>query len=322
MTNIATSPPNLWDAARREMQEYQLAAGPELQPKWDVPEQIAIHTAISGRLGVGPTALEDFVTDASEVIDAGAAAVHFDYTWVEDPSGRRLDQELSPVEAYRAVLDPLRERYGTGFVADCNVLNGSTFDECMGPVREGLAELAPCAPGHPEEFMVPAIAAIQEAGSKPFLAIHSSGEIELAKRKLVDSGVLKLPAYWGILYGLPFNSGRTLVSGTWLPNARDMALHLFMMVDQIKRIDPEGQILVCAAGRATLSMTTLATMLGLHIRVGTEDTVWKYANSDERAGGNLEMIEMAKQIAELLGRRPATADEYRQILGLPTPALR
>ena len=169
--------------------------------------------------------------------------------------------------------------------------------------------------------MVPAIEAIQQAGVKPFLAIHSSGEIELAKRKLVDSGVLKLPAYWGILYGLPFDSGRTLVSGTWLPNARDMAMHLFMMVDQIRRIDPEGPILVCAAGRASLYMTTLATMMGLHIRVGTEDTIWKYPNRDDKLSGNLEMLEMAKQIAELHGRRPATADEYRKMLDIPTPLL-
>ena len=318
---MSGSPPGLWEAARREMEEYQLAAAFELQPRWDVPEAIVLHTAVSGRSGAGATSLEEYVEEGSAVISAGAAGVHFDYTWVEDPSGRRLDRDLLPVDAYRAVIEPLRERHGTGFVADCNVLNGSTFDECMAPAREGIAELAPCAPGHPEEFMVPAIQAVQDAGVKPFLAIHSSGEIELAKRKLVDSGVLKLPAYWGILYGLPFNSGRTLISGTWLPNARDMAMHLFMMVDQIRRIDPEGPILVCAAGRATLYMTTLATMMGLHIRVGTEDTVWKYPNRDDRFAGNLEMLEMAKQIAELHGRRPATADEYRAMLGIPTPIL-
>ncbi|SFO50164.1 Uncharacterized conserved protein, DUF849 family [Pseudonocardia ammonioxydans] len=318
---MTTTPPPLWDAARREMEEYQLAAGFELQPRWDVPEQIVLHTAVSGRSGIGATSLEEYTAEADAVISAGAAGVHLDYTWVQDAAGRRLDKEITPVDAYRSVLEPLRKRHGTGFVSDCNVLNGSTFDECMEPARAGLAELAPCAPGHPEEFMIPAIEAVQAVGAKPFLAIHSSGEIELTKRKLVDSGVLKLPAYWGILYGLPFNSGRTLVSGTYLPNARDMALHLFMMVDQIRRIDPEGPILVCAAGRASLYMTTMATMLGLHIRVGTEDTVWKYPNSDERLSGNLEMLEMAKQIAELHGRRPATADEYRKLLGIPTPVL-
>ncbi|SFH11294.1 3-keto-5-aminohexanoate cleavage protein [Streptomyces mirabilis] len=318
---MTSSPPGLWEAARKEMEEYQLAAAFDIQPRWDVPETIALHTAVSGRGGTGATSLDEYVEEASAVINAGAAAVHFDYTWVQDPSGRRLDRDLRPVDAYRAVIDPLRERHGTDFVVDCNVLNGANFDECMEPAREGIAELAPCAPGHPEEFMVPAIEAVQAAGVKPFLAIHSSGEIELAKRKLIDTGVLKTPAYWGILYGLPFNSGRTLVSGTYLPNARDMAMHLFMMVDQIRRIDPEGPILVCAAGRATLYMTTLATMMGLHIRVGTEDTVWKYPNSDEQFSSNVEMLEAAKRIAELHGRRPATADEYRKMLGIPTPKL-
>jgi uncharacterized protein (DUF849 family) len=318
---MSSTPPPLWEAARKEMEEYRLAAGFEVQPRWDVPEQIVLHTAISGRSGVGATSLEDYVEEASAVITAGASGVHFDYTWVQDPSGRRLDRDLRPVDAYRAVLDPLRQRHGTDFVGDCNVLNGSSFDECMAPIHEGLTELAPCAPGHPEDFMVPAIEAAQNAGVKPALAIHSSGEIELAKRRLVDTGVLKLPAYWGILYGLPFDTGRSLVSGTYLPNTRDMAQHLFLMVDQIRRIDPEGPILVCAAGRATLYMTTLATMMGLHIRVGTEDTIWKYPHRDEKLSGNLEMLEMAKQIAELHGRRPATADEYRKMLDIPTPVL-
>jgi uncharacterized protein (DUF849 family) len=58
-------------------------------------------------------------------------------------------------------------------------------------------------------------------------------------------------------------------------------------------------------------------MMGLHIRVGTEDTPWKYPNSDERLQSNLEMFQMAKDIAGLLGRKPATANEYRQLIGKP-----
>ena len=66
------------------------------------------------------------------------------------------------------------------------------------------------------------------------------------------------------------------------------------MVDQIRKIDPTSVISVCAAGRATLYMTTLATMMGLHIRIGTEDTPWKYPNSDEHLKNNLEMFNMAR----------------------------
>ncbi|MEL4383128.1 hypothetical protein, partial [Shewanella algae] len=44
-------------------------------------------------------------------------------------------------------------------------------------------------------------------------AIHNSGEIELAKRRLIDTGIIKNKVLWGILYGLPFDVGRTLISG-------------------------------------------------------------------------------------------------------------
>lgn len=312
----------LWEAAKREMENYQFHAPAEIQPKWDVPKKIAINVAVSGRFdgtdSSPPTSIENYIRAASDVIEAGACGVHIDFTWVTDDKGRRLDRDIPPVEAYSAVLEPLRKRFGNAFVSNLNVLNGSSFDMCVSPAREGLAEVAPCAPGHPDAFMVPAVEALEACGVKPELAVHSSGEIELAKRKLIDTGILKKPYNWIILYGLPFNVGRSLLSGTWVRNTQDMARHLFLMVDQIRSIDPDSVITVCAAGRSTLYMTTLATMMGLHIRVGTEDTAWKYPNSDERLKDNLEMFTMAKDIAALHGRVPATADEYRALIGKPS----
>jgi 3-keto-5-aminohexanoate cleavage enzyme len=305
----------LWEAAKREMEDYQFLAEPELQPKWDVPEKVAINVAVSGRFEHG-TSFQNYIDAASSVIEAGACGVHIDFSWMTDEQGRRLDR-LPPVEAYSAVLEPLHKRFGNSFVPNLNVLHGTTFDMCMSPARAGLTEVAPCAPGHPEAFAVPAVEALEAFGVKPELAIHSSGEIELAKRKLIDTGILKKPYNWLLLYGLPFNVGRTLVSGTWVSNAQDMAKHMFLMVDQIRQIDPTSVISVCAAGRAGLYMTTLATMMGLHIRVGTEDTPWKHPNSDVQLKDNLEMFEMARSIAALHGRKPATANEYRALVGKP-----
>ena len=307
----------LWEAAKREMEEYQFIAGAELQPKWDVSEKVAINAAVSGRFE-DTTSFQAYVDEATSVIEAGACGVHIDFSFMTDAQGRRLDRDILPVEAYKQVIEPLRARFGNDFVPNVNVLHGTTFDMCMSPAREGLTEVAPCAPGHPEAFALPAVMTLEEVGVKPELAVHSSGEIELAKRKLIDTGILKKPYNWIILYGLPFNVGRTLVSGTWVSDTHDMTQHLFLMVDQIRKIDPTSVISVCAAGRATLYMTTLATMMGLHIRVGTEDTPWKYPNSDERLKSNLEMFTMARDIAGLLGRKPATANEYRQLIGLPT----
>ena len=306
----------LWEAAKRELEEYQFIAGAELQPKWDVSEKIAINAAVSGRFD-DTSSFQAYVDEATAVIEAGACGVHIDFSFMTDAKGRRMDRDYLPVEAYKQVIEPLRARFGKDFVPNVNVLNGTTFDMCLSPAREGLTEVAPCAPGHPEAFALPAVMTLEEVGVKPELAVHSSGEIELAKRKLIDTGILKKPYNWLILYGLPFNVGRTLVSGTWVSDAQDMTQHMFLMVDQIRKIDPTSVISVCAAGRASLYMTTLATMMGLHIRVGTEDTPWKYPNSDERLKSNLEMFNMAKDIAGLLGRKPATANEYRQLIGKP-----
>lgn len=312
--------PSLWEAARQETEGYGFL-GNYQQPQWDIPKKIGISCAVSNRFGEDAdhgqsvASVEQYVDEASAVIEEGAFSVHIDFTWVTDKSGRRLD-EIPSVEAYPMVLEPLRKRYGNNFMADLNVLNGKTFAECMGPITAGLAEIAPCAPGHPEAFVAPAVATAVEHGVLPALAIHNSGEIELAKRRLIDTGVLKGPVLWGLLFGLPFDVGRTLLSGNMVMDVDDMVRQMMLMVHQIRKIDPKAEILVCAAGRASMYLTTLATMLGLHIRVGTEDTEWKYPNSDERFTSNIEMLKTAKQVAALHGREPATANEMRALFGL------
>jgi uncharacterized protein (DUF849 family) len=317
-----TNPPSLWEAAAQEMAEYAFTADPELQPKWGVPDKVAINVAVAGRAGLGdsnayPVDIEEYIDSASEVIEAGAAGVHIDFTWVTDSKGRRLDRDLPPTEAYGLVLEPLRKRFGNDFVANLNVLNGKTFEECMSPAVEGLAEVAPCAAGHPVDFVIPAVKKLQENGVSPEIVVHSSGEIEFAKRRLFDTGVVLGQSNWIVLFAMPVDIGRTLISGAWVTDARSMAQHLLLMVEQIRQVDPHASITVCNAGRANLYITTLATMLGLNIRVGLEDSGWKHPNSDEFTTGNLELFNRAKNISAELGRLPASADEYRAQIGLP-----
>lgn len=313
--------PSLWEAARRETEGYGFLGNYE-QPKWNIPAKIGISCAVSNRSsedadrGHVVSSIERYIDEASAVIEEGAYMVHIDFTWVTDESGRRLD-EMPPVEAYSMVLEPLRKRYGNSFIANLNVLNGKTFEECMSPIVAGLAEVCPCAPGHPEEFIAPAVRTMMAHGALPNLAIHNSGEIELAKRRLLDTGLLQGPSMWALLFGLPFDIGRTLLSGNCVMDADDMVRQMTLMIDQIHKLRPGIPLVIVAAGRATLYMTTLATMLGHHIHVGTEDSRYKYPNSDEQFTSNVEMIRHAKQIAALHGRTPATANEMRAVFGMP-----
>ena len=313
--------PSLWEAAKQEMEGYSFL-GDYVQPKWDVPEIIGISCAVSNRFGddakagASKSSVEKYIDEASAVIEEGAWSVHIDFTWVTDEKGRRLDQ-IPPTEAYPMVLEPLRKRYGYSFMADLNVLNGATFEECMSPVKAGLAETAPCAPGHPEVFVTNAVKTLLEYGVLPQVAIHNSGEIELMKRRIIDKGLMKGPVLWGLLFGLPFDVGRTLLSGNTVMDMDDLVRQMLLLQHQIRKIDPNAQFIGCAAGRGTMYFTTLATMLGMHIRVGTEDTEFKYPNSDEKFTSNLEMFKRAKEIAEMHGRRPATANEMRRMFGMP-----
>jgi 3-keto-5-aminohexanoate cleavage enzyme len=321
VTDTKDGPVGLWEAAERELREYQFVSDLTAQPRWEIPDKMALNVAIAGRFSQDkgtqhPTSTEEFLSDAGDVIDAGATGIHLDFGFLYDDAGNRLDLTVPPAELFGSVINPLREKYGRRFVSNVNVLSGKTFDDCMSPAREGLCEVAPCAAGHPIDFAVPAVDALQQAGVKPEIVVHSPGEIELAKRRFIDTGLLKKPYYFIVLYGLPFDSGRTLISGTWVRDAQDMALQLFLMVDQLKSLDEDAQITVCAAGRSTFYMTTLATMMGLHVRVGTEDTYWRSPLSDDVVESNVEMLNTARTIARLLGREVATADEYRSLIGL------
>jgi len=96
-----------------------------------------------------------------------------------------------------------------------------------------------------------------------------------------------------------------------------MAQRFVLAIQDIKTIDPEAVIIVCCGGRASTYLATLAMIMGVHVRMGMEDTVWRYPHSDEMIQNNAETVRWAFELARLLGREPMTPNEYREsILGL------
>ncbi len=56
--------------------------------------------------------------------------------------------------------------------------------------------------------------------------------------------------------------------------------------------------------------------MGGNVRVGFEDNI--YLKKGVLAKSNAQMVEMAADLAERLGREIATSDEARKILGIKT----
>jgi 3-keto-5-aminohexanoate cleavage enzyme len=61
----------------------------------------------------------------------------------------------------------------------------------------------------------------------------------------------------------------------------------------------------------------MGILLGGHIRVGFEDNL--FLRKGVPASSNAQIVEMAADLAERLGREIATPTEARQILGIKNP---
>jgi 3-keto-5-aminohexanoate cleavage enzyme len=96
-----------------------------------------------------------------------------------------------------------------------------------------------------------------------------------------------------------------------------MAEYLMLHVRQIRHIDPESRIMVCMAGRPSSYLTTMAIILGLDVRVGMEDTIFRWPHKNDLIANDVSAFTSTVTIANNLGRRLATANEYRAKLGIP-----
>jgi 3-keto-5-aminohexanoate cleavage enzyme len=78
---------------------------------------------------------------------------------------------------------------------------------------------------------------------------------------------------------------------------------------------PEDALWLCSAiGPYQLPLTTLATLMGGHVRVGLEDNVY-YARG-QKARSNAQLVERTVRIAHELNRPVATRAQAREMLGL------
>ena len=86
------------------------------------------------------------------------------------------------------------------------------------------------------------------------------------------------------------------------------------VLDMLRDFPDETVWLCSGIGPFQLPMTTLALLLGGHVRVGLEDNV--YYRRGELARSNAQLVERTARLARELGREVASPQQARQILGL------
>jgi len=150
---------------------------------------------------------------------------------------------------------------------------------------------------NPPEWAQEAAKCMKENDVKPEIEVFDTGHISQAI-DLIQRGLIQSPPYFQICMGVKWGIEAT-------------AENLLFMKSKL----PAGAVWsVLGVGRAQLPMITMAMILGGHVRVGFEDSI--YLKQGVLASSNAQMVERAVDLAERLGRRVVTPKEARVMLGI------
>ncbi|NTE84564.1 3-keto-5-aminohexanoate cleavage protein [Agrobacterium tumefaciens] len=291
-------------------------SGADQMPRWKEPPKAIISAAINGAFftkaenpnqAITP---EEIIRSAEGCIAEGAQIVH---VHARDDRGYNV---LNP-GAFGEVLGHLRNNHPDVAFDGCLVaVNDEECASLKAMLKTGLLDAVPVNTTalilgdnlfvKPPHAIIEKTRLILEAGLTPQIAVYTDGDIDNARRLLIDSKVVSGPLTWLLLCGLP--------GCTPMYSSESMVDALMRQVRLIREVDPEAIIMVCAGGRASSHVATLALLLGLHIRVGMEDTVWKWPHRDDLIEDNASIFRMMRDVARTLGRELMSGGEYRALL--------
>jgi 3-keto-5-aminohexanoate cleavage enzyme len=252
-----------------------------------------------------PYTPEEIAQSAIECWNAGAAIAHIH---VREPDTGRGTQDK---ELFRRVVEPLRARTDLVLCLTTSGIAGRNLAYEDRLVSLDLApELASFDAGsinlgggvfsNPPDFLEMAARKMRQAGVKPEIEVFDSGMITTALR-LRDEGHLTDPLHFQFVLGTPWGAGA------------DPRTLLFLL----DMIPEKATWSIIGIGKNHLPMSTIALAMGGHIRVGLEDNI--YYSRGVLARSNAQFVERIVRLSREYGRKVATPDETRGILGLSTP---
>jgi 3-keto-5-aminohexanoate cleavage enzyme len=260
-----------------------------------------------------PYTPEEYAAEARRIVDEGGVHIHI--------HARKPDGSPSyEIEDFQAIRDAIVAEVG-----DAAIINFSTgtvgvpVSKRVAYLEAGRPEVAALNMGsmnyakysrkrkdfvfkfvfaNPFDEIIELLEAMRRLQIKPEHECFDLGHVG-SLEPLVDMGLLDAPLHADFVMG---------VVGGVPPTARNLAA----MAENM----PAGEHHwgVIGIGRGQWMLVAAALTLGGSIRVGLEDNF--YLPDGAMARSNGELIAKARQMTEDLGRRPATVQEARAMLGI------
>src|SRR6201986_1638357 len=284
-----------------------------------VDDPALITSAISGAIAnrdqcpAIPYTPAEYAAEARRIVDEGGVHIHIH---ARTPDGTPSYE----VEDFAAIQDAIRAEVG-----DAAIINFSTGTVGVS-VEKRVAYLEACRPEvaalnmgslnyakysrsrrdfvfqfvftNPFDEIIELLEAMRRLHIKPEHECFDVGHVG-SLAPLVDMGLLEAPLHadfvMGVVGGVPAPGGNLAARAENLP-------------------DGDHHWGVIGIGRDQWRMVAAALTLGGSIRVGLEDNF--YLPDGEMARSNGDLIARARRLVEDCGRRPATVEEARRMLGI------
>jgi 3-keto-5-aminohexanoate cleavage enzyme len=254
----------------------------------------------------------EYAAEARRIVDEGGVHIHI--------HARRPDGTPShEVEDFRAITEAIRAEVGDAAIVNYSTgAMGVSVEQRVAYLRALRPEVAALNMGsmnyakysakrrafvfdavfaNPFSEIIAFLEVMEELQIKPEHECFDVGHVG-SLAPLVDMGLLRTPLHVDFVMG---------VTGGIPPTARNLAA----MVDNLPA---EAHWGVIGISRPQWMLVAAALTLGGSIRVGLEDNFYLPDGTMARSNGDL--IAEARQLCEDTGRRPATVQEARAMLGV------
>jgi 3-keto-5-aminohexanoate cleavage enzyme len=291
--------------------------------KFDDP--VVISCSISGVIAnrdqcpAIPYTPAEYAAEARRAVDEGASQIHIHARTPDGTPSYEVEDFQAITEAILAEVGDVIVNYSTGAIG----VSIEKRIEYLRACRPDVAALNMSSMNYAKyskrrkdfvfntvfensfDTIVEFLTAMNELGIKPEHECFDSGHVANLD-PLLDMGILSEPLQISLVMG---------VTGGIRPTPRNVTL----MSDQIPG-GPEGrnQWQVIGISRDQWKLLAASLVLGGNVRAGVEDNL--YLPNGEMCKSNGELIAKARQMAEDIGRRPASVAEARELLGVPKRA--
>jgi 3-keto-5-aminohexanoate cleavage enzyme len=263
-----------------------------------------------------PYTPEEYAAEARRAVDEGASQIHIHARKPDGTPSYEGEDFKAITEAILAEVGDVIVNYSTGAIGisiekrleylracrpDVAALNMSSMNYAKYSKRR-KDFVFKAVFENSFDTIIEFLTAMKELGIKPEHECFDSGHVANLD-PLVDMGLLEPPLQISLVMG---------VTGGIRPTPRNVTL----MSDQIPG-GPEGpnQWQVIGISRDQWKLLASSLILGGNVRAGVEDNL--YLPNGEMCKSNGELIAKARQMAEDVGRRPASVAEARELLGVP-----